>query len=342
MAADNTDDTGRPIFFGSTDSRKSLAVSVPAAGELARTAPHPLRLPPPPPPPPHAPSIADRGGPRGRAMSAKPEHLHGRELWKALIAGSVGNFLEWFDFALYGMFANEIAATFFPEGDAATQLLQSFAVFAGAFVMRPFGGVLFGYIGDKHGRVHSMQLAMSLMAIPTTAIAVLPGYDTLGITSTLLLTVIRLIQGLSVGGAFGGLMTYAMEVTPPQHFGLVSALLKVFPPVPSSFTRFRPYLAHFFPIFPRFLRVFTVSTRRFQRAPSRNPGPRNGAHSKDAAQGLQRGGHPGRLSRGGAHARHLHRQRAAGLRLAAALRAGHRGLGGRDLDAARAPRGGAV
>ena len=161
-------------------------------------------------------------------MSAKPEHLHGRELWKALIAGSVGNFLEWFDFALYGMFANEIAATFFPEGDAATQLLQSFAVFAGAFVMRPFGGVLFGYIGDKHGRVHSMQLAMSLMAIPTTAIAVLPGYATLGITSTLLLTVIRLIQGLSVGGAFGGLMTYAMEVTPPQHFGLVSALLKVF------------------------------------------------------------------------------------------------------------------
>ena len=185
-------------------------------------------------------------------------------------SGSVGNFLEWFDFALYGMFANEIAAvrqpgdspladslslarsllslsvraplagclsatrmpppaqTFFPVGDAATQLLESFAVFAGAFVMRPVGGVLFGYIGDKYGRVYSMRLAMSLMALPTTAIAILPGYATLGILSTILLTIIRLIQGLSVGGAFGGLMTYAMEITPPHRVGFVSALLKVF------------------------------------------------------------------------------------------------------------------
>lgn len=94
--------------------------------------------------------------------------------------------------------------------------------------MRPVGGVLFGYIGDKFGRVYSMRLAMSLMALPTTAIAVLPGYATLGIFSTIMLTIIRLIQGLSVGGAFGGLMTYAMEVTPPHRVGFVSALLKVF------------------------------------------------------------------------------------------------------------------
>ena len=118
--------------------------------------------------------------------------------------------------------------TFFPEADAATQLLESFVVFAGAFVMRPVGGVLFGYIGDKFGRVYSMRLAMSLMALPTTAIAILPGYATLGILSTILLAVIRLIQGLSVGGAFGALMTYAMEVTPPNRVGFVSALLKVF------------------------------------------------------------------------------------------------------------------
>ena len=157
--------------------------------------------------PPRVPAIME--APRGAEAKKKPQHLEGDELYKALIAGSVGNFLEWFDFALYGMFANEIAAvslsfpncpprpatlpsrlpvplttrrlqTFFPAGEASTQLLESFAVFAGAFVMRPVGGVLFGYIGDKYGRVYSMRLAMSLMAVPTTAIAILPGYETLG------------------------------------------------------------------------------------------------------------------------------------------------------------------
>lgn len=155
-------------------------------------------------------------------------YLYGRELWLALAAGSVGNFLEWFDFALFGMFANEIADTFFPPSDATTSLLEAFVVFAGAFVMRPVGGVLFGYLGDTYGRVYSMRMAMNLMAVPTTAIALLPGYATLGIYSTMLLVVIRLLQGLSVGGAFGGLMTYAMEVSPPERYGTVSALLKVF------------------------------------------------------------------------------------------------------------------
>jgi MHS family proline/betaine transporter-like MFS transporter len=156
------------------------------------------------------------------------DYLEGRALWIALLAGSAGNFLEFFDFALFGIFANEISASFFPPSDAATALLKSFAVFAGAFMMRPLGGVLFGYLGDRYGRVYSMRLAMNLMALPTTAIALLPTHAMVGVASTILLVAVRLLQGLSVGGAYGGLMTYAMEVSPPSRRGAVSALLKVF------------------------------------------------------------------------------------------------------------------
>ena len=143
------------------------------------------------------------------------------------IGGCVGNFLEWFDFALFGLFATEIAETFFPPASANTQMLEAFAAFGGAFAARPFGGVFFGYLGDRYGRVYALRLSVMFMGVPTAALAVLPGYKTLGWASSVLLVLVRLLQGFSVGGQLSGAMTYSMELAPDGRKGLVGSLVHV-------------------------------------------------------------------------------------------------------------------
>ena len=151
----------------------------------------------------------------------------GQSLAKVMVGACIGNFLEWFDFALFGLFATEISRTFFPPGDSATQLLEAFTAFAGGFLARPFGGLFFGYLGDRHGRVYALRLSVMIMGIPTAGIAILPGYATLGWLSTALLVLIRMLQGFSVGGQLSGAMTYAMEIAPPGKKGVVGSLVHV-------------------------------------------------------------------------------------------------------------------
>jgi len=128
------------------------------------------------------------------------------------IAGVLGNVLEWYDFALYGFFSDIIAQVFFPPGQ--DNLLLSYIVFGGAFVARPFGGLIAGHIGDKHGRKRALVMSMISMSIPTFVMGCLPGYDVIGGWSTALLIICRLAQGLSVGGQLPASVVYTVETKP--------------------------------------------------------------------------------------------------------------------------------
>src|SRR5207302_867349 len=119
---------------------------------------------------------------------------------RVIAAGAIGNVLEWYDFAIYGYFAAAIGRTFFPKEEAVAQLLASFGIFAVGYLMRPLGGALVGHIGDKFGRRSALTFSVTAMALPTFLVGVLPGYDTLGVAAPVLLTILRMIQGLSVGG----------------------------------------------------------------------------------------------------------------------------------------------
>ncbi|PLX03390.1 MAG: MFS transporter [Marinilabiliales bacterium] len=138
---------------------------------------------------------------------------------RSLIAGFSGNILEWYDFTVYGFFATVIGAQFFPDEDKVVQLIAAFGVFAAGYLMRPLGGVIFGHIGDKQGRKKALLISVLMMAIPTTLIAFLPTYEQIGWYSALLLVILRLLQGLSVGGEFTGSISFLVERAPKNKRG---------------------------------------------------------------------------------------------------------------------------
>ncbi|MET7574351.1 MFS transporter [Streptomyces sp. NPDC005492] len=143
----------------------------------------------------------------------------------ALIAGSVGNFIEWYEFGVYGYFATVIAARFFtPEGAGAAEgLVRTYAAFALAFFFRPLGAALFGRLGDRVGRRPVLILVIALMTAATALIGVLPTYATAGVLAPWLLTFLRVAQGLSAGGEFGGAVSLMTEFAPPGRRGLYGA-----------------------------------------------------------------------------------------------------------------------
>ena len=134
-----------------------------------------------------------------------------KRIW-AIVGASSGNLVEWFDFYVYSFFSLYFAHIFFPQGDTTTQLLQTAGVFAAGFLMRPIGGWLFGYIGDKHGRKNSMLVSVCMMCFGSLVIACLPGYATMGVAAPIILLLARMFQGLSVGGEYGTSATYMSEV----------------------------------------------------------------------------------------------------------------------------------
>lgn len=148
---------------------------------------------------------------------------------KVILPGLVGNVLEWYDFAIYGYLAPIISHLFFPTNDKALSIIVTFAVFAAGFLMRPLGGMLFGYFGDRYGRKNSLAAAILLMTIPTTLMGCIPTYDDIGRAASLLMIVFRLLQGLAVGGEFTGSMVYIMEHAPHNKRGLYSGLTMMSP-----------------------------------------------------------------------------------------------------------------
>ena len=144
---------------------------------------------------------------------------HPRHTLSSRAAGIIGNVMEWFDFALFGYFAPIIAVHFFPSGDKLTGLLQTYGVFAAGFIMRPLGAVFFGFIGDRFGRSRALVLSVIMMGAPTFLLGLLPTYDQVGRLAPILLILIRLIQGLSVGGEFSSSVTYMVETAQPGRRG---------------------------------------------------------------------------------------------------------------------------
>jgi metabolite-proton symporter len=141
-----------------------------------------------------------------------------RRIW-AIFASSSGNLVEWYDFYAYAFTALYFAPAFFPKGNQTTQLLQTAAVFAIGFLMRPIGGYIFGFIADKYGRKTSMLISVLMMCAGSLAIALLPTYATIGTAAPVLLLIARMVQGLSVGGEYGTSATYMSEVALPGHRG---------------------------------------------------------------------------------------------------------------------------
>ena len=151
-----------------------------------------------------------------RTLEASPPEVDLKTLRKVILAASIGNFVEWFDFAAYGFLATILTREFFPSGDPAVGLLKTFAVFAVAFAFRPLGGIVFGVIGDRIGRKRTLALTILMMAGATTLIGLLPTYAAVGAFAPFLLTVIRCVQGFSAGGEYAGACAYVMEHA-PQH-----------------------------------------------------------------------------------------------------------------------------
>jgi MHS family proline/betaine transporter-like MFS transporter len=138
---------------------------------------------------------------------------------RALVAGCVGNLVEWYDFALYGAFATVLAAVFFPASDPVSGLPATFAVFGVAFVARPAGALLFAHYGDRLGRRRALAASILLMAVVTAAIGLLPGYGSIGWLAPALLVLLRAGQGVAVGGEYGGSAAFVIEYAPVDRRG---------------------------------------------------------------------------------------------------------------------------
>jgi MFS transporter, MHS family, proline/betaine transporter len=152
------------------------------------------------------------------------EH-HESPLRKVIAGASIGNAVEWYDFAIYGFLATFISVKFFPPGNETAALLNTFAIFAAAFFVRPLGGLVFGPLGDRIGRQRVLALVILLMSGATLAIGLLPTYETAGVLAPIGLLILRCLQGFSAGGEYGGGACYLAEFAPDGRRGFVVAFL---------------------------------------------------------------------------------------------------------------------
>ncbi len=137
---------------------------------------------------------------------------------KVIISGMLGNGLEWYDYALYGILAPTFSTLFFPStGDSVDSLIKTYLAFAVGFIFRPLGAIIFGRIGDRYGRKKALVTSMILMAGATGCLGLLPTFEMIGWLSPALLVLIRIVQGISLGGAFSGAMSYVVEHAPANR-----------------------------------------------------------------------------------------------------------------------------
>jgi MHS family alpha-ketoglutarate permease-like MFS transporter len=155
-----------------------------------------------------------------RAHHSTPEAPH---RLRSIFSGSVGNLVEWYDWYAYAAFSLYFAKAFFPKGDDTAQLLNTAAIFAVGFLMRPLGGWLLGRYADRHGRKAALVLSVTMMCGGSLMIAFTPGYASIGVAAPALLVLARLLQGLSVGGEYGASATYLSEMATREHRGFWSS-----------------------------------------------------------------------------------------------------------------------
>jgi MFS family permease len=145
---------------------------------------------------------------------------------KVIFSASLGTLIEWYDFYIFGMLAKIISVQFFPEGNETAALLSTLAIFAAGFLVRPFGALVFGRLGDLIGRKSTFLLTLVLMGGSTFLIGLVPGYKSIGIAAPLLVLLLRMLQGLALGGEYGGAATYVAEHSPDHKRGYYTSWIQ--------------------------------------------------------------------------------------------------------------------
>lgn len=141
-----------------------------------------------------------------------------------MISCSIGNILEWYDFGLFTIFSSLFSRLFFPTTDPDTAMIATVGIFSLGFFCRPIGALIFGYFGDKNGRAKTLRLSILMIVLPTLLIGCIPTYQQIGITAPLLLTIIRMWQGISIGGEYSGSLIYLAEIAPNNKRALTTSL----------------------------------------------------------------------------------------------------------------------
>ena len=143
-----------------------------------------------------------------------------------IAASSVGTMIEWYDFYIFGMLSTTISAQFFPKNNPTAALLSTLAIFAAGFIVRPFGALVFGRLGDLIGRKYTFLLTLILMGGSTFLIGCVPSYDSIGMAAPALVLLLRLLQGLALGGEYGGAATYVAEHSPNKRRGYYTSWIQ--------------------------------------------------------------------------------------------------------------------
>src|ERR1700730_15131049 len=146
--------------------------------------------------------------------------------WLVIGASSLGTVFEWYDFYLYGLLASILTTQFFSGVNEVTGFIFALAAFAAGFAVRPFGALVFGRLGDLVGRKHTFLITMSIIGGATFAVGLLPSYASLGVAAPVLLLALRLLQGLALGGEYGGAATYVAEHAPPGKRGFYTSWIQ--------------------------------------------------------------------------------------------------------------------
>ncbi len=147
-------------------------------------------------------------------------------IWTVISASSAGTMIEWYDFYIFGSLATIISHNYFPKGDEIVSLLLTLATFATGFIVRPFGAIFFGRIGDLVGRKYTFLVTLLIMGGATALIGLLPTYESIGIAAPIMLLILRLLQGLALGGEYGGAATYVAEHAPDKQRGFFTSFIQ--------------------------------------------------------------------------------------------------------------------
>ncbi len=156
-------------------------------------------------------------------------NVSGKELRRVVIAASVGNIIEWYDFYIFGSLASILAAKFFEKSHPVAAFLSTVAIFSVGFLIRPLGAFLFGWLGDKVGRKYTFIVTLTGMGVGTALIGFVPSYASIGLAAAFILFALRLIQGLCLGGEYGGAITYVAEHIEDKHRGYYTGWLQTSP-----------------------------------------------------------------------------------------------------------------
>src|SRR4051812_35651860 len=158
--------------------------------------------------------------------STAPAPTSAAAVRSVILASSLGTVFEWYDFYIYATLAPFFATLFFPPGNTTAALLASFATYAAGFLVRPFGALVFGRIGDLVGRKYTFLVTILVMGLATAAVGLLPSYASIGMASPTILVLLRLAQGLALGGEYGGAATYVAEHAPDGKRGLYTSWIQ--------------------------------------------------------------------------------------------------------------------